>query len=206
MADRDADAARIRACAPGGVALLIIDMINGLDFDGGDVLQPKAEAAADVVLGLRRDADRLGVPTVYVNDNFGAWHSERSRIVAACGSAEKPGRELVAKMAPRDGDYFVIKPQFSGFYATNLPVLLPKLGATRLVLTGLAADICVLFTAADAHMRAYELWTPRDAVASEDDRRADWALSIMAQSLGADCRGTTEVTLADWVGTGDRAP
>lgn len=178
-------------------------MINDLSFEGGDELRPKAEAVADIVLALRTEADRLGVPTVYVNDNYGAWHSERSKIVAACGSADKPGRRLVAKMAPREGDYFVIKPQVSGFYATNLPVLLPKLGATRLVLTGLAADICVLFTAADAHMRPYQLWTPRDAVASEDDQRTDWALSIMALSLGVECRPTPELTLAEWV---DRGP
>lgn len=43
---------------------------------------------------------------------------------------------MVRKIAPRDDDYFVIKPQFSGFYATNLPVLLPTLGVNRLVITG----------------------------------------------------------------------
>jgi nicotinamidase-related amidase len=70
------------------------------------------------------------------------------------------GGAIVRKLAPRGNDYFVIKPQFSGFYATNLPVLLPKLGVSRLILTGIAADICVLFTAAHAHMRAYDLWVP----------------------------------------------
>lgn len=199
MPEHDEDAATIDGCAAGGVGLLIIDMINDLGFDGGARIEGAAEAAAEVVLALRAEADQLGVPVVYVNDNYGAWHSERSKIVAACGAPDKRGRRLVEMMAPREGDFFVIKPQFSGFYATNLPVLLPKLGVTRLVLTGLSADICVLFTAADAHMRAYQLWAPRDAVASEDDERAKWALSIMQRSMGAETRGASDLSLRDWV-------
>ena len=108
------------------------------------------------------------------------------------------GRDFVAKLAPRDGDYFVIKPQFSGFYATNLPVLLPKLGVDRLVLTGISADICVLFTAADAHMRDYRLWIPEDAVAAETHERCRWALEIMKQSMGAEVRPTSRLSLAAW--------
>ncbi len=80
-------------------------------------------------------------------------------------------------------------------------MLLPKLGVSRLVLTGIAADICVLFTAAYAHMRAYSLWIPSDAVASEDDRRRDWALDIMRKSMGADIRSTEELSLETWIDT-----
>jgi nicotinamidase-related amidase len=54
-------------------------------------------------------------------------------------------RDILSRLEPHADDFFVIKPQFSGFYATNLPVLLPKLGVTRLILTGISTDICVLF-------------------------------------------------------------
>jgi nicotinamidase-related amidase len=60
---------------------------------------------------------------------------------------------MVSAGPVEENDYFVIKPQFSGFYSSNLSALLPRLVARRLILTGVAADICVLFTAADAHMR-----------------------------------------------------
>lgn len=195
----DDDAARIDGQAPGGVALLIIDMINSLDFPGAEKLLSKAGAVAKTVLALRDQADKLKVPVVYVNDNYGQWHSDKSRIVEHYAAPDRPGGSIVAKVAPRDGDYFVIKPQFSGFYSTNLPVLLPKLGVTRLVLTGIAADICVLFTAADAHMRAYQLWAPEDAVASEADERTDWALDIMHKSMGAETASTMALTLQTWI-------
>ena len=185
--------------APGGTALLIIDMINDMDFSGGDQMLARARQAARAIVKLRDEATRCGVPVVYVNDNYGQWHSERSRIIEYCMREESRGRDLVRQVEPRHDDFFVIKPQFSGFYATNLPVLLPKLGANRLILTGLAADICVLFTAADAHMRAYDLWVPADAVASVDQQRTDWALDTMRKAMAADVRPTSELSIDAWV-------
>lgn len=185
---------------PGRAALLLVDFINDMRFDGGAETRASAVTAAWVVAGLRDAADAIGLPVIYVNDNYGQWRSERSQIVDYCRGRSEAGRELADILAPRDRDHFVIKPQFSGFYATNLPVLLPKLGVSRLVLTGVAADICVLFTAADAHMRDYDLWVPADAVASCRVEHAQWALRIMSKSMGAEIRPTSQMNLVDWLG------
>lgn len=199
------NSAEIETQAAGGAALLIIDMINDLDFEGADDMLPEVEATTDAVLGLRAAADAAGVPVVYVNDNFGQWHSERTRLLDLIAEKGGPGRELVRRLAPRDDDYFVIKPQFSGFYSTNLPVLLPKLGANRLVLTGIAADMCVLFTAADAHMRDYSLWVPEDAVACSSPDRKAWALGLMAHSMNAEVIPSRDKSLRDWLEDGRAA-
>lgn len=188
----------------GGTALIVVDMVNALAFDGGDRLRKPAEAAVAPILGLRDAADAAGMPVIYVNDNGGAWHSERSRLIeSALADEAAPGHRLTLALCPRHDDYFIIKPQFSGFYATNLPVLLPQLGVSRLVLTGIAADICVLFTAADAHMRHYDLWVPADAVAGEHPERTRWALEIMANSMAAETRPTRALTLKEWLDAAD---
>jgi nicotinamidase-related amidase len=189
--------APFRDAPRGNTALLILDMITEMDFANAAPMRREVVAAASAIAKLRRAADKARIPVIYVNDNFGEWHSERYRLVErALGSED--GHDIVAQLAPRDGDYFVIKPQFSGFYATNLPVLLPKLGVDRLILTGISADICVLFTAADAHMRDYWLWAPEDAVAAETPERRRWALEIMRQSMGAETRPTSKLGLAQW--------
>jgi len=185
--------------APGHGALVIIDMVNALDFDGGDTLRDAAEAAVAPILALRDAADAAGVPVIYVNDNNGQWHSERDRLIEDALARNGPGRALTEALRPRENDYFIIKPQFSGFYATNLPVLLPQLGVSRLVLTGVAADICVLFTAADAHMRQYDLWVPSDAVAGNHAERTRWALEIMKNSMHAETCPTTGLPLDEWI-------
>lgn len=172
-----------RDSGSGGTALLIIDMINDFAFEGADAIRDKAAAAARAIAPLRRSARERDVPVIYVNDHFGEWHSERSRLVER---ARGGGGEIVAALEPADDEYFVIKPQFSGFYATNLPVLLPKLGISRLVITGMSAEVCVLFTAADAHMRDYRLWVPANAVAAADDSRKAAALAIMRDTMGAE--------------------
>jgi nicotinamidase-related amidase len=180
----------------GGVALLIVDLINRFDFERGDELKANAERIVEPVLALRAAMDAAGAPVIYVNDNFGEWHSEKSKLVeAACAQ----GGETVRRLAPRDSDYFVLKPQLSGFYATNLPVLLPKLGVSRLVLAGVATDMCVLFTAADAHMRDYALWVPSDAVAGFSDAGSAAAIEIMRARLGAEVRPSSELDVAGWI-------
>lgn len=176
-------------------ALLIIDMISRFDFSGARNLIPRAEKAAHSILSLRAAADAAGAPVIYVNDNFGQWHSEKSALVEHVGD-----RLVVPEIAPRADDYFVIKPQFSGFYATNLPVLLPKLGVTRLILTGVATDICVLFTAGDAYMRDYALWVPEDAVATETAERQAAAMAIIGNHLSAETAPTSQLSFEAWTG------
>ena len=193
--------AAARDRAGGAVALLIIDMINCFDFEGAKLIQPKAAAAADAILALRGTVEQTGWPVVYVNDNFGEWHSEKSRLVECAIAA---GSAVTARLAPRDDDFFIMKPQFSGFYATNLQVLLPKLGVSRLIVTGVATDICVLFTAADAHMRDYSLWIPQDAVAAEDDELGRSALAIMQKTMGTETAPTSALRPTAWTKRLDR--
>ncbi|WBH16174.1 isochorismatase family cysteine hydrolase [Sphingomonas radiodurans] len=182
---------------PSTAAILVIDVLNTFDFDGGGGLK---EAVADLVApiaSLRRQAAASDVPVIYVNDNYGRWHDEPSDIIAWIG--EGGGASFAQALKPGPQDYFVIKPESSGFYATTLPALLPRLNVSRLILVGVAADICVLFTAADAHMREYDLWVPRDAVASQERERSHWALEIMANGMSAETCSTADLTLDAWL-------
>jgi nicotinamidase-related amidase len=188
-----APTAPARDAGRGGLALLIIDMMNDFDFRDGDRLREKAASLARPIIALRDEVEKSGGAIAYVNDNFGEWQSQQDRIVARALAAGAPRR-----LAPRKRDYFIIKPQFSGFYATNLAVLLPKLATSRLILAGVAADICVLFTAADAHMRDYSLWIPEDVVASSSEARRRAALEIMQTSMGAEIAPTSALSPAEW--------
>ncbi len=195
----------IESPAAGQAALLIIDMINELDFPEAEGMVGAMKAVADRITTLRHAARDASVPVVFVNDNFGQWHSERSKLIEHCRAKSEISAAIIDALEADGGDYFVIKPMSSGFYATNLPVLLPKLGASRVILTGVATDICVLFTAADAHMRAYEIWTPSDCVAAHTRERSDWALEIMRKSMGAETASTSELSLVDWISRPDRS-
>ena len=180
-------------------ALLIIDVLNTFDFPGGDDLLAASGAIADPITKLRAAAREADCPAIYVNDNYARWRDEPSDLVRHLSADGMRGADLARRLAPEREDYFVVKPESSGFYATTLPALLPRLGVDRLVLTGMAVDICVLFTASDAHMREYPLWVPTDTVAGENADRAAWAMHLMRETLSVETRPTTELSLADWL-------
>ena len=151
-----------------GTALLLIDVINDLAFDGSEPLVEQAEAMATRLAALKRRTARAGIPSIYVNDNFGQWRSDFRKTVAHCTSARSPGRMVSRRLRPHASDYFVLKPKHSGFYDTTLETLLESLKIQRVIVTGIAGNICVLFTANDAYMRGFSVIAPGDCIVSND--------------------------------------
>lgn len=168
--------------------LLLVDVINDFDFPEGAKLLRAALPAAQCIAVLKRRLRYRGIPAVYVNDNFGRWRSDFKAQVDRCTREGSPGAEVARLLIPEENDYFVLKPKHSGFYSTSLDTLLSDLHAERLIITGFAADICVLFTANDAYMRDYEVVVPRDCVAAETSAAKNYAILQMTRFLRADTR------------------
>jgi nicotinamidase-related amidase len=170
----------------GGLVLLLIDVINPFDFDHAERLLRHALPAAKRIRALKRRCCAAGVPVIYANDNFGAWRSDFRQTVRRCQGPPENERGLIARMLePTEADYFVLKPKHSAFYLTPLELLLRWLSARRLILTGFATDMCVLHTAADAHMREFGLIVPSDCVAAESAEINRFALLQMRRGLHA---------------------
>jgi nicotinamidase-related amidase len=106
------------------------------------------------------------------------------------------GRPLVERLTPEADDYFVLKPKHSGFFSTTLDTLLAYLRARTLILTGLTADNCVLFTASDAYLRDFDVIVPPDCVASIDPRHTRQALDHMHRVLKAELTDSTALSLS----------
>lgn len=176
------------------MALVLIDVINDLEFPGGEELLEFALPMADRIRLLKERASALGVPVIYVNDNFGKWRSDFSRLVHHC-SGDVRGRPVVEKLLPGEEDYFILKPKHSAFFSTALDLLLRYLEVERLILTGLAGNLCVLYSANDAYMRDFTLHVPADCVASETPEENRYALEQMKRSLKADTRESGELDI-----------
>ena len=178
------------------IALLLIDTINDLEFDGGEELLRTALPAARRIADLKQRARQAHTPIIYVNDNFGKWRSDFKRIVSHCLEDNVRGRAIAELLQPNDEDYFVLKPKHSGFFSTSLDLVLEYLGTRTVVLTGFAGNNCVLFTANDAYMRDYKLIIPADCIASENQVDNDNALKQMQKVLKADVRPSVEIDFA----------
>lgn len=181
------------------VALLLIDVINDLEFESGRELLKHALPMAERIAALKQRAKKAGIPAIYVNDNFGKWQSDFNKLLKHCLEDDVRGQRLAEILHPEEDDYFVLKPKHSGFFSTTLDTLLEYLQAKTLILTGVTADLCVLFTANDAYMRDFNLIIPSDCVASSDEEENKYALELMKRVLKADIRPSTELDIADLI-------
>ena len=174
-----------------GTALLLIDVINDFEFDDGERLLKLAIPVGHNVAELKSRARAAKVPSIYVNDNFGKWQSDFRKIVDHCRSVR--GKPFVELLLPDEDDYFVLKPKHSGFYSTSLGLLLNHLTATNLILTGIAGNNCVLFTANDAYMRELKIYAPPDCIVSNTPTENEQALQQIETVLKGHLATSTQI-------------
>ncbi len=173
-------------------ALLIIDMINNFDFNAGVTLAKKAFDITLPITRLKNLFNQNGNPIIYINDHYHIKQADCSKIIDHCKN--EVSQKVIEQIAPDEEDYFLIKPKHSAFYGTALDDLLHQLHIKSLVITGIAGNICVLFTANDAYMREYQLITPSDCIASAHDQDNEFALTMMKNVLQANISSSDILT------------
>ena len=92
---------------------------------------------------------------------------------------DTPGQEIIAELAPEPGDLVVRKYRSSGFWGTNLDMLLRSNGIETVIVTGCTTEGCVESTARDAMFKDYYVVLPEDCVASDDPRQHEASLFLM---------------------------
>ena len=164
-------------------ALLIIDIINDFNFNYGDMLLEHTKSIIEPIVELKKYMKKNGYPIIYINDHYNLWQADYDKIIETCKNEKN--EQLIERIKPEQDEYFLIKPKHSAFYGTALNTLLHQLHVEHLILTGIAGNICVLFTANDAYMREYELWIPEDCIASASRDDNQYALTMMNHVLKA---------------------
>ena len=132
-----------------------------------------------------------GFPIIYINDHYDLWQADFDKIIDTCKNTGNA--QLIEKIKPQKDEFFLIKPKHSAFYGTALNTLLKQLKVETLILTGIAGNICVLFTANDAYMREYQLWIPEDCIASASKEDNLYALTMMNHVLKASTQKSGDV-------------
>lgn len=164
-------------------AVLVIDVLN--DFVEGSLKLPGAKELVPRIRSLLEEARRRRVPVIYVCDAHLRGVDREFELWGPHAIKGTWGAEVVGELKPLEGDFVVEKRRYSGFYETSLDTLLRELGVDTLVLTGIATEICVRHTAADAYYRGYGLVVVEDCVrgVSEEAHRA--GLEDMRRLYGA---------------------
>lgn len=177
-------------------ALLLVDVLNDLDFPGAKPLIQAAPRLARNIAALKRRCRDAKIPAIYVNDNRNRWRSDFCAVVNHCLGADLPGRSLVEPLIPAADDYIVLKPKHSAFFATPLETLLLHLHIQRtIILVGLTTDACILTTACEIHIRDINLYVPSDCVAASSNKQHKTALDLMKKSFRAHTAASRQLNL-----------
>lgn len=166
-------------------ALLIIDMLNDFVIEGAPLEVPDTRR---IIPNIRREIEKArseGKPVIYICDTHAPNDREFSKFGWPPHAVKgTKGAEIVEELKPGKGDLITEKTTYSGFYKTDLDEKLKRLGVDSLRLTGCVTHICILFTAADAVLREYNVTVVEDSVAGLTKDDHDAALRIMRNVLG----------------------
>jgi nicotinamidase-related amidase len=162
--------------------LLAVDLFSDFTHEDADRLLESLRKRAPGLtraVGLARERS---LPLIYANDNFGDWSGDSKALVrrALAGS----GGDVLAEVAPRDDDAFIVKPRYSAFDLTPLELVLSDLDAERILLFGMATEMCVAQTAIDARERGHKVTVITEASASVDPELEQTALRYLAEVTG----------------------
>lgn len=168
-----------------------------VDFQGGDLSEdtvyggvtlPKATA----MVAAARD---LGIPVVWIQEVHKPHLQDIGRELDGSEGPHciegDPGTEIATGLGPIAGEFHVKKRRYSAFFGTDLDIALRSYGVDSLILIGGFTDICVLYTAVDAHQRDYRLAIASDVLLGSSDQAHDDAL-IMMENLQSGSVVTSE--------------
>jgi nicotinamidase-related amidase len=188
------------------VALILIDVINDMEFESGAALLKNALPAAKKLSQLKKRAKDSGIPVIYVNDNFGKWRSDFRQQLGHVLEGGVTGEPVAKLLRPDEDDYFVLKAKLSGFYHTQLDLLIDYLQVRTVVLAGFATDMCVLFTASDAYLRDLEIIVPPDCSASASMEHHEKAVEHMSRVLHVKTPQSEELDFTELLASSPDAP
>ena len=163
-------------------AILVIDMLN--DFITGALKCDRGVAIVPQTVKLVNGARKANVPVIFCNDaHLGVDHELKHWGVHAMAGTH--GAEVIPELNVGETDYVISKRRFSGFFHTDLDLLLRELKVDTVVVVGLQAHICVQHTVADAYYLGYKVIVPKDATDCFTQEIYDYTVKYLADIYGA---------------------
>ena len=172
-------------------AILVVDMLN--DFVYGALTCDRGKAIVPATAQLLDAAREAGVPVIFCNDAHRKGIDRELTIWGDHAIAGTEGAEVIPELKPSKKDYIVPKRRYSGFFQTDLDILLKELGVETVVMTGLHTHMCVRHTSADAFSLGYDVVVAKEATDSFTEEDYIGGLAYLKTCYGADAYSNDEL-------------
>ena len=167
----------------GKKAVILVDMLN--DFVTGTLTCDRAKAIVPQLEKLVKAAREKRVYVIYANDAHIKGVDRELQLWGDHAIIGTGGAEVIPELTPQEGDFVVPKRRYSGFFQTDLHLLLTELGVDTVIMTGLHAHMCVRHTAADAYYWGYGIILPTDATDSFTKEDYEYGIRYLKDIYGA---------------------
>ncbi|HCM90038.1 MULTISPECIES: isochorismatase family cysteine hydrolase [Vagococcus] len=179
-------------------ALLSIDYTNDFVADDGRLTTGKVgQQIESKLVAITQEFIEKGDFVVFAidgHDPTDTYHPENN-LFPTHNVIGTRGRQLYGSLAKiyeqnvhQKNIYWLDKRHYSAFSGTDLDIRLRERKITKLHLTGVCTDICVLHTAVDAYNLGYDIVIHESCVQSFDEEGHRWALRHFKNTLGAEIR------------------
>ena len=165
-------------------AILVVDMLN--DFVTGALACDRGKAIVPATAKLLDVAREAGVPVIFCNDAHIAGIDRELKLWGDHAIAGTKGAEVIPELKLSNKDFVVPKRRYSGFFQTDLDILLKELGVKTVIMTGLHAHMCVRHTSADAYCLGYDVVVAKEATDSFTEEDYISGLAYLKTCYGAD--------------------
>ena len=163
-------------------ALLVIDAISDFQHEDGGILLASFRERLPALREALARARENEVPVIYVNDHHGRWDGDaRGLLEEALGGH---GGDVIAEVAPRPGEPFLLKARYSAFDHTALELLLRELEIERVLLTGGATEACIVQSGIDARELGFKVTILAGACATIDQELEQISLRYAQEVAG----------------------
>lgn len=165
-------------------AVLVVDMLNdfvtgALKCDRGLAIVPKTKQLLD---GCREK----GVPVIFCNDAHLKGIDHELKFWGDHAIAGTKGAEVIDELGLCEKDYVVAKRRYSGFFQTDLKLLLDELKVDTVIMTGLHTHMCVRHTSADAYQYGYNVLVAKDATDSFTEEDYLYGIKYLKETYDAE--------------------
>lgn len=175
-------------------AILVVDMLN--DFVTGALGCDRGRAIVPATAKLLDAARKKGVPVIFCNDCHLKGIDLELKLWGDHAIKGTKGAEVIPELKLCDKDYVVPKRRYSGFFQTDLDILLKELGVKTVIMTGLHAHMCVRHTSADAYCLGYNVVVAKEATDSFTEEDYKIGIAYLKTCYGADAYSNKELIAA----------
>lgn len=176
-------------------AILVVDMLN--EFVTGAISNERALATIEPNAKLLDAARKAGVPVIFCNDSHVKDIDREFKLWGEHAVAGTYGAEVIPELNVCESDYVMPKRRYSGFFQTDLNMLLRELGVDTLIITGLWIHLCVRQTVVDGFCHGYNVVIPKDATNAFTQEEYDYSIQFLVGACGAEITDVDTI-VASW--------